>query len=464
MVRSHEEILAALRVALPHGLVSSVEADIDAHSNDASGHLATGRAAAVVFPETTEHVAATMRVASSLRAPVSIYGGGSGLSGSATANPHGIIIATTRMTRILEINPVDKVVLVQPGVMTSDLIEAVAQVGMFYAPDPASLDISTIGGNIATDAGGLLCVKYGVTGASVLALEVVLADGTVINTGHRSLKGVAGFDLTSLFVGSEGTLGVITQATLRLHPLPAEAATMAVWAPTLGDAGRVVQALATARIQPAMLELVDHASLISLDTKFGTDFGGRNANLLLIQTDGHDAAGQRAHLLPALEGLAVTVEVLDDEQAAFYTEARRSDRPTEPGHSALREDIAVPASQLVAMLEGCEEIAGRHGAKFQCVAHAGDGNIHAKFTAPTPADGSFPDVLHRAADEAVRMALKLGGTITGEHGVGVLKRPWLELELGTRQLELQRQLKAVFDPLGILAPDSFLTPEGTALS
>lgn len=451
-----QEILDALAQVLPETSFSSAAEEIEAHSSDATGLSPETPAAVVVFPDSTEQVQASLRVAHALRVPVSVYGGGSGLSGAAVASGDGIVIATQRMNRILEINPVDKVVVTQPGVITADLAQAVRDAGMLYAPDPASLRISTVGGNIATDAGGLHCVKYGVTGQSVLALEVVLADGRVIRTGHRSLKGVAGLDLTSLFVGSEGTLGVVTQATLRLHPLPADLATVAVWAPTLTEAGRVVQAVATCGVQPSMLELIDEGSLRSLDQARGTDLTSRGNNLLIIQTDGHDAPGQRLDLVAALESLHVRVEVLDAQQTRFYTEIRRAKRPIDPRDSSIREDIAVPASQLVTMLQGCQDLAGRHGVGFQCVAHAGDGNIHARLTAPTQPDGSAPASLPAAADELVRLALELGGTITGEHGVGVLKRPWLEAELGADQLHLQRQIKAVFDPLGILSPDSFL--------
>ena len=450
-------LVAELRAALPDGALVTEAAEVARRSTDATGTAPAGTALALALPQETAHVQAVLRIATAHRTPVTVIGAGTGLAGAVSAVDGGIVLSTERMTRVLEVNLTDQVVITQPGVLTADLSARVAQEGAWYAPDPASWRISTIGGNIATNAGGLHCVKYGVTGQSVLALEVVLADGSVIRTGHRSLKGVAGLDLTSLFVGSEGTLGVVTEATLRLRPRPAQVATTVVWTRTPEGAGEVVQAITRTDVQPATLELLDQGSLRNMDAHRGTDLARRGDSLLIVQVDGDDAEGQRSRLTTALAALPVTAEPVDPVTAEWYLEQRRLPRPTPPGQTAVKEDVAVPVSRLVEFLAACRTLADHHGVRFECLAHAGDGNVHAKLLADLE-DGCVPQSLHDAADALVRTALDLGGTITGEHGVGRLKTPWLGLELGARQLDLQRRLKAVFDPDGLLSPASFLAP------
>ena len=425
---------------------------------DATGVTAPGSPAVLVRPRNTSEVQEVLRIAHRDRIPVTVRGAGTGLSGAATAAPDGIVLETTGMDRILEINATDKVAVVQPGVITADLHRAALGSGLWYAPDPASCESSTIGGNIATDAGGLHCVKYGVTGASVLALEVVLADGEVIRTGHRSLKGVTGLDLTHLFVGSEGVLGVVTEATLRLRTVPGPARTMLVWCPDLARVGAVVAAIARSGVQPSALELIDHGSLETMDATRGTKLSHRGDSLVIVQTDDPDATDRRSRIMSALSDLGVGTEAVEDVEAEWYLTQRRLPRPTPAGWTALKEDVAVPVSRLTELLTSCQAAASRNGVRFECLAHAGDGNVHAKLLAPLV--GGRPDpALHIAADEIVATALRLGGTLTGEHGVGLLKRPWLEQELGTKQLDLQHGIKRLFDPRGILNPLSFLSDQ-----
>ncbi|WP_052436648.1 FAD-linked oxidase C-terminal domain-containing protein [Georgenia sp. SUBG003] len=403
-----------------------------------------------------------MRVAGALRLQVVVRGAGSGLSGGVVAPPGGVVLSTERLGRILEICPEDEIAVVQAGVVTGDLDRAAGQYGLRYAPDPASADFSTVGGNVATNAGGLRCCKYGVTRESVLGLEVVLADGTLLTVGHRTIKGVTGLDLTGLFVGSEGTLGVVVSATVRLRPLPVDTRTMVVFADSLASVGTLVQAITRSRVQPSAVELLDESSLRSIDDNRGTDLARRGRAMLLLQTDGHGATAEMDELTQVVSAAGGAPHRLEGEEADRMVELRRSGRGSLKDTWRIGEDVAVPRSRLVEMLAAIGEIGARHDVEVGCVAHAGDGNLHVGLSAPMrPGEVAPPPRIHAAADMVVRTALDLGGTITGEHGVGALKRPWLVRELGHRQLELQRAVKQVFDPAGILAPDSFLASDGT---
>ncbi|GAA3689956.1 FAD-linked oxidase C-terminal domain-containing protein [Arthrobacter ginkgonis] len=450
-------VVAALRRELPSGSVRADLQELARYASDAAGLRPGAPPAAVVLPETTAEVQAAMRIASALRVPVVVRGAGSGLSGAVIAPPGGIVLSTERLTRLIEIRPEDELAVVEAGVITGDLDRAAAAHGLRYAPDPASADFSTIGGNVAMNAGGLRCCKYGVTRESVLALDVVLADGTLMTVGHRTIKGVTGLDLVGLFVGSEGTLGVVVTVTVRLRPLPVATETMVAFADSLGDVGAAVQAITRSRVQPSAVELLDESSLRSIDENRGTDLAARGRAMLLLQTDGHGATAEMDELESVVAAAGVSVQRLVGEEADRMVELRRSGRGSKKDTWRIGEDVAVPRSRLVEMIAAMEGIGARYGVEVGCVAHAGDGNLHIGLSAAMrPGEAEPPAAVHAAADAVVRAALDLGGTITGEHGVGALKRPWLERELGTRQLQLQRSVKAAFDPLGILAPDSFL--------
>ncbi|MFH5821260.1 FAD-binding oxidoreductase [Georgenia sp. AZ-5] len=453
-------VLAALRRELPADRVRADADTLAAYAGDASGLLPAGPPAAVAAPRTVPEVQAVMRIATALRAPVVVRGAGSGLAGGATASPGGIVLTTEALDRILEIRPEDELAVVEAGVVTAALDRAVTPHGLRYAPDPASAEYSTIGGNIATNAGGLRCCKYGVTRESVLALDVVLADGTLMRVGHRTIKGVTGLDLVGLLVGSEGTLGVVVSATLRLRPLPVATETMVAFADSLAAVGGAVEAITRAHVQPSAVELLDEASLRSIDDNRGTDLASRGRAMLLVQTDGHGAAAEMAELERVVAAAGVSARRVHGAEAEHYVELRRSGRGSRRDAWRLGEDVAVPRSRLVEMIGAIEDIGARYRVDVGCVAHAGDGNLHVGLSRPMrPGEAEPPAAVHAAADQVVRTALDLGGTVTGEHGVGTLKRPWLTTELGERQLDLQRAVKAAFDPLGILAPDSFLAVE-----
>ncbi|AXG77598.1 FAD-binding oxidoreductase [Streptomyces paludis] len=424
-----------------------------AYATDRSGARPDGQPLAVVHATHADEVRTTLRHAGALRVPVVPRGAGTGLSGGATAAEGTVVLDLARMNRIVEISPDDQLAVVEPGVITADLDRAAAAYGLRYAPDPASAAISTIGGNIATNAGGLRCAKYGVTRDSVLGLDAVLADGTLLRTGRRTVKGVAGYDLTALLTGSEGTLGVITAATLRLRPIPVAVSTLAAYFRTFEDAAAGASALTAARIEPAMAELLDGPVLAAIDAARGTELRARGGALLLVQCDGAGAAAEAARVAGLLTPRAASVETTDDPaEAAALLAARRLALPAlERLGRPLIEDIAVPRSQLARAVREIEAISAHHGVPVYSLAHAADGNLH-PILVIDPALTEVPAAAWAAASDIFALALRLGGTLTGEHGVGTLKRQWLADELGEDSLALHHRLKAAFDPYGILNP------------
>ncbi|NUR90879.1 MAG: FAD-binding protein, partial [Nonomuraea sp.] len=377
------------------------------------------------------------------------------LAGAATAGDGAVVLSLARMSAIRELSPADEIAVVEPGVINADLDAAAREHGLMYAPDPSSYAISTIGGNLATNAGGLRCVKYGVTRDSALGLEVVLADGRVLDTGRRTMKGVTGYDLTGLFVGSEGTLGVITAATVRLRPVPrVEPVTFAAEFGSVREAGAAVSAIMAAGCQPSLMELLDRATLQAIDDmrSFGLEAG--TMAMLIGQSDATDAAEVAARMQELCEANGATfVAVSSSRQEAeeLIGLRRMAYDAKERLGACLVEDVCVPRSKLAEMITAIEEAAVRHAVRICTVAHAGDGNLHPVFifehgTREPPAE------VWAAADEVFRHALSLGGTLTGEHGVGLLKKRWLALESGPVAQEVQAGIKAVFDPLGILNP------------
>ncbi|MFI9388466.1 FAD-binding oxidoreductase [Kutzneria sp. NPDC052558] len=436
--------VTALRAALgDRVLVDS----LDDYRHDRSGWEPPGRPSAVVLARDVADVQTTLRIAHEHRTPVVVRGAGTGLSGSATAVDGEIVLSTKGLDAITDLSPVDQTAAVQPGVITADLDRAAIAHGLRYAPDPGSVEISTIGGNIATNAGGLRCAKYGVTGDSVLGLDVVLADGTLLSTGRRTVKGVTGYDLTSLFVGSEGTLGVVVGATVRLRPTPPATATVAAYFDSVAAAAAASIAIGTAGIQPSVAELLDSVTLSALGLQ------DRGAALLLVQVDGYGARAEADAVVAAVSPHAVDVTATDDPTVADeLVSARRLVLPSlEKLGRVLIEDIAVPRSRLADAVVAVGEIAARHGVTVATLAHAGDGNLHPIFVVDR-AEPAVPDVVWTAAEEVFRLALRLGGTLTGEHGVGLLKRRWLADELGATGIAVQRDVKRLFDPHGILNP------------
>jgi glycolate oxidase len=439
---------------------SAVRTDPDALNAaraDRSGKVSATAPLAVVEATTIEQVQATMRFASEHGIPVVPRGAGTGLAGGAIGGAGELVLSTERMTRVHEISAEDELAVVEPGVLNGDLNTMLAPRGLWFAPDPASRAISTIGGNIATNAGGLLCAKYGVTREAVLGLKVVLADGRLLELGHRTVKGVTGYDLTALMIGSEGTLAVIVEATLRLRRVPrGTVSTLSAWFGSVADAARASAAIGSAGITPAVLELLDGAALEAIGDHLGLDLAGRGAQLLM-QTDGEGSEAEAAEAAAVIRSLGGTAEVTDDrDEGERLFAIRRAFHPAMAARgTVLIEDVAVPRSALAAMFEAITRIEAEYGVVIPTVAHAGDGNLHPNFVFAEP---EVPEHVWAAADELFRECLRLGGTLTGEHGVGLLKRRWLRDELGDDSYELQRQLKHVFDPAGILNPGKVFDP------
>lgn len=432
-------------------------AALEAARADKSGHAAAGSPVAIVHAASVADVQATMRIASATGTPVVIRGAGTGLAGGANAGAGEIVLSMRGMDRILEVRADDLLAVVEPGILNADLNDALAAHGLWWAPDPASRAISTVGGNIATGAGGLLCAKYGVVRDAVLGVDLVLADGRLLHLGHRSVKGVTGLDLTALVIGSEGTLGVVVGATLKLRRLIAgHARTLTALFPDVRAAAAAAAAVTASGAQPAIMELMDAACLAAVHHLLDLPAPPPGAAQLTVQTDGPSASVDAERIGAVLEAAGGAVRAArDDAEAELLWTIRRSMHPAmEAMGTTLIEDVSVPRSALPAMFDEIARIERAYDLVIPTVCHAGDGNLHPNFVF----DGEeVPEIIWRAADELFRAALRLGGTLTGEHGVGVLKRRWLVDELGEDQWQLQRQITRVFDPLGILNPGKVFT-------
>jgi glycolate oxidase len=449
-------ITEELASTLGHEKVSTDEATLVRYAVDQAPVLDFQLPLAVVFAESVADVQAVVRHCSDLGVAVVARGAGTGVSGGAHASRNSVVLSLERMNRILDLNPDDETAVVEPGVVNAVLNEAAAGHGLMYAPDPASFRTSTIGGNVATNAGGLRCAKYGVTRDSVLAVDVVLADGSLIHTGHQTFKGVAGYDLTGLFVGSEGTLGIVVGVTVRLKYLPRDVHTIAAFYPDFRLAASGVLAVGRARVQPAIMELLDGGTLAQLDGIHGSDLSSRGRSLLLIQTDGFGAAAEAEVVRTVLAAGGALVTTESSAEAEQLVELRRNSRGVEVDDEyRVGEDVAVPRSRLVDYVAALEAMAAAHEVNLKVVAHAGDGNLHPTFWVDSPDDAADQGAMARlnlALDASIEAALEMGGTITGEHGLGQYKLRWLGLEQPEPVRELQRRIKDLFDPAGILNP------------
>lgn len=454
-----DSLRAALADGLPERVLVTDPDRLASYRHDMATFCPYGEPAAVVRATERAHVEHALGVASRFGVPVVPQGGRSGLSGGANAIDGCIIVSVDGMDRILEIDAANRVAVVEPGVMNATLSRAVAEHGLFYPPDPSSWEISTIGGNIATNAGGLCCVKYGVTADFVLGLEAVLATGEVLRTGRRTVKGVAGYDLTRLLVGSEGTLGVITEATLALRPAAAAPRTVAAVFPTVGAAGEAVARVIADGHEPSLLEFMDQTTIRAVNNYRDMGFTDDAGAMLVAQTDGAGDADQQlsaiADIFADVGGFDIAIAE-DVEEGDLLLAARRSVHfALEPLGATLTDDVCVPRTRLAEFVRQVEKVAADVGLTIAIVGHAGDGNTHSNVIF----DADDPDQVRsaeRAFAEIMRIGMELGGTVTGEHGVGVLKREWLERELGPVSARLHRELKSVFDPHAILNPGKVL--------
>ncbi len=426
---------------------------MDAYRRDRAMTIEPGHPIAVVRATCTDDVSTTLRIATEYRTPVVTRGAGTGLSGGSSALDGTITLSTRAMTAI-DIDPAAMVATVRPGALNAEVKAAAKAHDLWYPPDPSSFEICSIGGNLATNAGGLCCVKYGVTTDYVLGMEVVLADGRILRLGGTTIKDVAGLDLKRLFVGSEGTLGVITEATLRLRPLaPAPSTMVATFRDTAAAGGAVTSIMAT--IRPAALELMDEAAVAAVEAvkPMGLDAVGA---LLLAQTDSGTTDAERIAQRCREAGADYVAVTSDPDEGEMFMAARRMAIPcVERLGSVLIEDVGVPLPQIPALLSAVAEIADRNDTAIPVIGHAGDGNFHPLVTFD-PRDDAARSRAVRAFDEVMSAALALGGTITGEHGVGSLKAEHLERQLGADVVAVSRSIKTALDPLGILNPGKWL--------
>ena len=434
------------------GRVLTDRSSMAAFSTDASRAVLDGLPAAVLRATSTADVSVALRWASRHRVPVSVRGSGTGLTGGAVAYAGGLVISLAQMDAILAVDPANRLAHVQAGVITAEIDRAAEAHGLMYAPDPASYQESTIGGNIATNAGGLRCVKFGVTADSIAGLEVVLATGEVIRTGGQTRKDVVGYDLTRLFVGSEGTLGVVTAATVRLLPRPTgETITFRAAFPSLVDAGAAVTAIMRRPGPPDVMELMDRLSVEAVERlqPTGAVVDGAAAVLVgqFIGPGAREDVGAVAEICRRQNALAV-----DQADGDVLLEARRvTGRALSAEGLRVSSDIAVPISRLADMFAAIEQIGMAHGVAIPTFAHAGDGNLHPSVIVD-PEDAEARDRGEQILDEVSDAALALGGTLTGEHGIGSLKRHALPKQLDGPTLAAHRLVKRAFDPLDILSP------------
>ncbi|HSK52919.1 MAG TPA: FAD-linked oxidase C-terminal domain-containing protein [Clostridia bacterium] len=455
-----EAFVAAIRAQLPELRLLTDPVDRESYRRDETAYLATGLPCAVALPTATRQVAELVRLAGEFRVPIVPRGAGTGLSGGAAGIEGALTIAFTAMDRVLEIDRDNLVVVTQPGIINAALKAAVAAEGLFYAPDPASYEICSIGGNLGTNAGGLCCIKYGQTRESVLGLEVVMADGTVVRTGGKNVKDVAGYSLTHLIVGSQGTLAIVTEATLRLRPMPPPRATLLAFFATLEAAGEAVAGIARAGLSPVTLELMDRFTIEAVDDMHALGLDREAAAMLMVESDlpGVAAAAEvdAARNVCEAAGASATVQASDPQEADWLRQGRRSAfHALERLGIARMEDVGVPRSRVPEMLSAIEAIGARHEVRIGTFGHAGDGNLHPTFVFARD-DPDAEAVNEAARGELYRAAIALGGTITGEHGVGMARRDYLELQRGSAAVAVMRRIKDALDPDGILNPGRVL--------
>jgi glycolate oxidase len=450
------DLVSELRAIVPADRVLDDPGIVQGYLHDHAEWADHGQAVAVVRPRHTEEVQAVVRLAATRRVPIVPRGAGTGLSGGANAIEGCIMLSFEGMHEVLEINEAERLAVVQPGVVNDDLRAACAAHGLWYPPDPASAPWSTIGGNVATNAGGVCCVKYGVTRDYVLALEVVDGQGEVARLGRRTAKGVAGYDLCGLMVGSEGTLGVITEITMRLRPKRVAEHTVAGYFDSIIAAGQAVSAISASGVIPSALELIDKHCLEAVDAWKNMGLS-TEANVVLLgrcDTPGRAGEEEAQVVLRCFEEAGASWAALssDEQEAEALFDARRLAYPAlERLGPVLTEDVCVPKALVPEMLARIEKTAAVHNTLIANIAHAGDGNLHPLLITPI-GDEDAKRRAQAAFEDIIADAVELGGTVTGEHGVGLLKRGGLRREVSGHVLDMHRAVKNALDPLNILNP------------
>ncbi|HTV74256.1 MAG TPA: FAD-linked oxidase C-terminal domain-containing protein [Candidatus Acidoferrales bacterium] len=462
MIQTRE--FAELTAIVGERNVLTSEEDLLAYGFDGTWY--ESRPMAVVLPENAEQVSALHELANRERFAITPRAMGSGLSGGSVPLAGSLVLNVMRMNRILEIDEINSVAVVQPGVITADLQRAVEARNLFYPPDPSSLKQSAIGGNVAENAGGARCLKYGVTGDYVMALQVVLPQGQIIRTGGKMLKNVTGYNLRALFTGAEGTLGTITEITLRLLPKPKHSATATAVFARIEDAAATVTATMSSGLTPTSIELLDQLTMRCVEDFKPIGLPVESEAMLLFAVDGNYPEHVRGELeqigdIARTHGASEVRIAADAAQSAKLWEARRAISPALARRRPhkLGEDISIPRSQIVQMVRRVREIAGRNELLIPLFGHAGDGNLHPNILCDRR-DAAEMVRVRRAAREIFEAAIELGGTLSGEHGIGLLKKQFMELDLGSETLALMRQIKSAIDPNGVMNPGKLFPEPG----
>ncbi|GAB6093149.1 FAD-binding oxidoreductase [Furfurilactobacillus curtus] len=452
---SHEEMIATLKQAAPHADIYTDADTLAQHKNDPNGiGDADGDLLAYIEVSDVDDIKGVLATARKYHLPVIPQTTATSTVSGSDAETNALMLSTVKMNRILDISREDQVAVVQPGVINQTLNEAANKIGMFYAPDPGSRPISGIGGNASTNAGGMSTVKYGATRDAVLGLKVVLADGRELKLGGRTFKQAFGYDLTHLFVGSEGTLGIITEITVKLLPIPLGKAVMGLaFFDNMTALSKAVTEVRASGVYPAMLEALDAKTVAALDVYEGTHYAENNGAMLILRLDvgGDEALAATEKILDQYGANHLHVTT-DDTEMASIEKLRQDMLPAVfAGNNHVMEDMAVPMSQLAPMMDYITEVADQLHVNVFTAGHAGDGNVHPTLTWPKD-QTAVPDNVIQALQLMFRKALALGGTISGEHAVGMLKNQWVNEELGDNVDYVQHQIKSLLDPMGILNP------------
>tara|TARA_A100001015_G_scaffold113074_1_gene125631 strand:+ start:20844 stop:22211 length:1368 start_codon:yes stop_codon:yes gene_type:complete len=414
-----------------------------------------GNAIALVMPKSKQEILSVVKIANKFKIPIVPRGAGTGLTGGSNAIDNCILLSLHRLNKILSIDVSNRMAIVEPGVINSAIKEEAAKKNLFYPPDPASYDISSIGGNVATNAGGLCCVKYGVTRDYVMGLEVVLGTGEVINTGRKTIKNTSGYDFTGIFIGSEGTLGIITKIILKLLPTPPISSTGIAYFNDLPNAGNAILEIFNKGFDPNLMEIIDKLSLIQVEKVYRMSIDTNASCVIMMQTNGANSFDDIKKMLSICikNGAYNTKNVNDPKEGEKIFEIRRKVWPSfeKLGKSMLPEDVAVPRQNLAKLLQGIIDIGKKYNVEIPTIGHAGDGNLHPLFVFDHNKNEEV-DKVRKAFFDIINLSLKLGGTIAGEHGIGTLKKDFIKYELDEIQLKKMKEIKNLFDPNFILNP------------